>query len=338
MNPRHPLLLRCAALTALALTVAGCTAAPTGGASPADAPAAVAPSAVPSATPSGVALPQAAVPLPDDQMVWRHRSDRTWSISTVDTKGLTGSELVVGDANRAASLSRDRRTVLYLRHEDGDRTTLRAASTDGQSDVRLFADGSTDCPQLRRPALGPQGTIAVVCSPYDVGDDDFLNIMTTDGKLVKRLDVGQIGDPTFSPDGSRLVYARDKYVPYTYGGALFSVPVDGSAAPTRLVTGSNLNPVWSPQSDVVAYVHLDGRRRSLAAVRVGADGQGGGTQALTTDEDYDQDPSWSPDGTQIAFRRGSQEPHLFVMKADGDSAKRVVRSGGAVTAPVWTAR
>jgi Tol biopolymer transport system component len=244
----------------------------------------------------------------------------------------------VADANRAASLSRDRRTVLYLRREEGGHISLRAASADGQSDVRLFADGSTDCPQLRRPALGPDGTIAVVCSPYDVGDDDFLNIMTTQGKLVKRLDVGQIGDPTFSPDGKRLVYARDRYVPFTYGGALFSVPVDGSAAPTRLVTGSNLNPVWSPKSDEVAYVHLDGKQRSLAAVRVDADGQAGGTQALTTGKGHDQDPSWSPDGSQIAFRRGAQEPHLFVMHADGGSVRRVVRSDGAVTAPVWTAR
>ena len=172
--------------------------------------------------------------------------------------------------------------MLYLRRDDDDHTSMRAASVDGQSDVRLFADGSTDCPRLRRPALGPDGTIAVVCSPYDEGDDDFLNIMTTKGKLVKRLDVGQIGDPTFSPDGKRLVYARDKYVPYTYGGALFSIPVDGSDAPTRLVTGANLNPVWSPKDDEVVYVHLDGSRRSLSAVRVEADGQAGGTQTLTT--------------------------------------------------------
>lgn len=347
MITRTRLLLRCALLAAVGASLASCSASSTGGSAPASAPAQTAASVAPSApsapsaqpAPSEVTtLPRSAAPLPEDEMIWRHRANSTWSISTVNTKGLTGSELVVGHSNVAASLSRDRRTVLYLRHENGDRTTLRAASADGASDQRLFADGSTDCPRLRRPALGPDGTIAVVCSAYDEGDDDVLNVMSTDGKLVKRLDEGQIGDPTFSPDGTRLVYARSKYVPYSYGGALFSIPVDGSAAPTRLVAGTNLNPVWSPTSDEVAYVRLEGKRRSLAAVRVGEAGRPGGTQALTSGSDVDQDPTWSPDGSQIAFRRGAKEPHLFLMKADGDSVKRIVRSAGAVSAPVWTAR
>lgn len=342
MTPRTPFLLRCALLTALALSAAACTTAPAAEGAPAvasgTAPAQAPSSAAPAPAPAAVELPRSDAPLRANEMVWRHRTDSTWSIATVSTTGLTGSELVVGHSNVAASLSRDRRTVLYLRHEEGDRTSLRAASADGRTDVRLFADGSTDCPKLRRPALGPEGTIAVVCSAYDEGDDDFLNLMGTDGKLVRRLDEGQIGDPTFSPDGTRLVYARDRYAPFSYGGALFSIPVDGSSAPTRLVTGSNLNPVWSPTSDEVAYVHVAGRRRSIAVVRVGADGQPGGTQALTTGSAYDQDPSWSPDGSRLAFRRGSGEPHLFGMKADGGSARRIVRSAGAVTAPVWTAR
>lgn len=337
MTTRTPLLLRCALLTAIGLAATACSAFGGSGGSDVDAPTTEVSTAAPSPTPTGIALPQSAAPLPDDEMVWRHKDKGSWSISTVNTKGLTGPALVVGHSNVAASLSRDRRTVLYLRHEDDDHTSLRAASADGQSDVRLFTDGSTDCPQLRRPALGPDGTIAVVCSPYDEGDDDFLNIMTTEGKLVKRLDVGQIGDPTFSPDGTRLVYARDKYVPYANGGALFSIPVDGSDAPTWLVSGANLNPVWSPEGDEVVYVHLDGNRRNLSAVRVDADGQGGGTQTLTT-EVRDQDPTWSPDGTQIAFRRGAGEEHLYVMSANGDSVRRVVRGSGSVTAPVWTAR
>jgi Tol biopolymer transport system component len=104
------------------------------------------------------------------------------------------------------------------------------------------------------------------------------------------------------------------------------------------VPGTNVNPVWSPSSDEVAFVRLDGKRRSIDVVRVQPDGRAGGTRALTTGGAYDQDPSWSPDGSRIAFRRGSGEPHLFVMKRDGSSARRIVRSPGAVNAPVWTSR
>lgn len=329
-----PFLLRCALVPVVALVAAGCTTAPTQGGAPT-----VAPSAAPSsAAPAASALPQAGTPLPDDEMVWRYAAGNNRTISTVDTNGLTGSDLVVGERNVAASLTRDRRTIVYIRREDSGQASLRAVSTDGQSDVRLFADGSTDCPVLRRPAVGPNGTLAIVCSPFDEGDDDVLNVMTTGGKLVKRLDTGQLGDATFSPDGKTLVYARDRYVPYKYGGALFSVPVDGSSAPVRLVAGSNANPVWSPSSDEVAYVHLDGKRRSIDVVRVQPDGRPGGTRALTTGDEFDQDPSWSPDGSHLAFRRGKDEPHLYEMKASGDAVRRIVKRPGQVNAPVWSAR
>ena len=339
MTPTTLSRARWAALAALAVAAAGCSTAPAGGSASSLAPPEPSSSASPStAAPAAIALPQSATPLPDDEMVWRHGSGANRTISTVRTDGLTGTDLVVGERNVAASLTPDRRTVVYIRHEDNDRSSLRAVSADGQSDVRLFADGSTDCPKLRRPAVGPDGTLAVVCSPFDEGGEDVLNLMSTDGKLVKRLDQGQLGDATFSPDGKRLVYARDPYLPYKAGGALFSVPVDRSSSPVRLVAGTNVNPVWSPASDEVAYAHLDGRRRSIDVVRVQPDGRGGGTRALTTGGAFDQDPSWSPDGSRIAFRRGKDEPHLFVMKSDGDSVRRIVRSPGSVNAPVWTAR
>ena len=127
--------------------------------------------------------------------------------------------------------------------------------------------------------MAPDGTLAIVCSPFDEGGEDVLNIMNTDGTLVKQLDHGQLGDATFSPDGSKVVYARDPYLPYKLGGALFSAAVDGSSSPVRVLAGTNVNPVWSPAGDEVAYARLDGKRRSIGIVRVGADGRGGGTRA-----------------------------------------------------------
>ena len=52
--------------------------------------------------------------------------------------------------------------------------------------------------------------------------------------------------------------------------------------------------------------------------------QGGQARQLTTQDSYEANPIWSPDGKQIAFasdRYGSMD--LFVMPADGGEAKRL---------------
>src|SRR5436309_1919625 len=53
---------------------------------------------------------------------------------------------------------------------------------------------------------------------------------------------------------------------------------------------------------------------------------------LTHSPGPDFDPSWSPDGTQIAFRsERSGEPEIWVVKADGSGQRRLV----AGLSPAW---
>jgi len=64
----------------------------------------------------------------------------------------------------------------------------------------------------------------------------------------------------------------------------------------------------------------------------------GATRALTTAESSDNDPRWSPDGRCIAFtsKRGADEqPSLYVIRADGGEAEKILELPLAISAPRW---
>jgi len=76
--------------------------------------------------------------------------------------------------------------------------------------------------------------------------------------------------------------------------------------------------------------------------RIGADGglwtaalpDGGSEKRLTTNQ-FDHDPTWSPDGTQIAFMRNDR---LWLMKSNGTGERQLAPDKVEITAPSWTSR
>ena len=71
-------------------------------------------------------------------------------------------------------------------------------------------------------------------------------------------------------------------------------------------------------------------------------GTGAPKQLTKSADGVDADPAWSPDGTQIAFRRtvpngtvnGNED--VFVMNADGSAAHAVASTPAADFKPVWS--
>ncbi|MBS0630500.1 MAG: S9 family peptidase [Verrucomicrobia bacterium] len=64
----------------------------------------------------------------------------------------------------------------------------------------------------------------------------------------------------------------------------------------------------------------------------------GATRALTTAESSDNSPTWSPDGTRVAFtskRTGDEEPALYVIRADGGEAEKILDLPLAISSPRW---
>ena len=68
---------------------------------------------------------------------------------------------------------------------------------------------------------------------------------------------------------------------------------------------------------------------------VGSDGRD--LRRLTNNRAIDVSPSWSPDGSRIAFvsdRTGS--PQIYVMNADGSDQRRLTFQGSYNTNPAWS--
>ena len=305
------------------------------------------PSASPPATPDD--LPRSAEPLPDDQIVVRHNVGDDWTMTTVTSAGRRGAVVLAsGEQEIAPVVAHDRRTVLYLRRErPGVRTSLHAVAADGSTQRLLFRDGSPGCPFLRQVVWSVDGTLGVVCKLDEQGTSFTLGTARTDGTFIRTLDVGLIGSPTFSPDGRQLLYPKASSGSWERGGPLFLTDVDGSSEPTRVAAGRNTGPAWAPTGRTVAfsrYVSVAGADDPAHVVTMPVDGTGArepDVRELTSGADIDTDPSWSPDGRSLVFRRASDDhdEHLSLVVVPSDGGReRELALDGTVGTPCWTPR
>ena len=286
------------------------------------------------------------MPLPDDQIVWRHNVGKDWTMSTISSSGTRGTVVLAsGEQEIAPVVSHDRRTVLYVRRErPGERSSLHAVSADGSVQRLLFRDGSPSCPLLRQVVWSVDGTLGIVCKLDQAGTSFTLGTARTDGTFIRTLDVGLIGNPTFSPDGSQILYPKAPSGSWERGGPLYLTDVDGSTEPTEVVGGRNVSPAWAPTGTTVAfarYAENDDGDDPAHIVTMPVGGSASDITRLTSRQEIDTDPSWSPDGGSMVFRRASDDDdrhlRLMVMASDGYD-ERELSHDGTVGTPSWTPR
>ncbi len=132
------------------------------------------------------------------------------------------------------------------------------------------------------------------------------------------------GSPAWSPDGTKIAFISNR----DYGSALYVMNADGTNA--RLVTDKVIDagePAWSPDGGKIAFA--GGARGSIGFTLPSVDiyivnVDGSGLEKLTRDSGVNGNPTWSPDGKQIAFgriREKVSKSKIWVMNADGSDQR-----------------
>jgi len=225
--------------------------------------------------------------------------------------------------------------VLFTRWADG-RAVMFAMREDGSGEIKLTRHpGSDQCPRW-----SPDGRRIAFRSVRDTLIHEGLRERTSNIYLVEADGTGEVrltggpgpvGCPSWSPDGSRIVYWRSE--PSGWEN-IFVIDADGTDE-IRLTrdTVGNAFAEWSPDGSTILFLRARDRAGYPRLYRMNPDGTG---RQLFLDVCplYVSNVRWSPDGSRIAFNcSGTENTLIHTVRTDGSDLSTI---GVAAARPPYT--
>ena len=179
------------------------------------------------------------------------------------------------------------------------------------------------------PSWSPDGTKIAFSSPQNATPPFLGNsgtniwVMNADGTGLTQLTTSSMDDnPAWSPDGTKIAFTSFRNDSNFDGDLVVATQIfvmNANGTNQVSITGFDsqtvdTEPAWSPDSQRIAFIHLGfggtGWTSGYGEIYV-VHADGSGLTQLTAEPSFDPDPinkhrpSWSPDGTRIAFTADS---------------------------------
>jgi len=185
---------------------------------------------------------------------------------------------------------------------------------------------------------GANGNIAF--NSYRDGNGEIY-VMNADGSGQTNLtnNAADEREPAWSPDGTKIAFGTDRDGNYE----IYAMNPDGSGQ-TNLSNNPayELWPAWSPDGTKIAFsrrvLNVEPWGFEIIVMNVDGSGQTNVTNSGPSGV-WNIHPAWSPDGSKIAFARGTfgGDLEIYVMNPDGSGQTNLTNNPGALDwDPTWS--